>query len=113
MKENCCEIVKSEDIIGKKVLSNNDEKIGKIEEIVLDKSSGQVRYVVLSCGGFLGLGENLYAIPWKSISYDPEEEGFKLMIDSEKLKSAPNFEKSNWPNFADPSFEQRINSYYS
>ena len=71
-------IVRADDVIGVKVINNAQENLGKIYEIVLDKVSGQVKYVVLESGTFLGLGGKLFALPWNSIHYDPEEEAFRL-----------------------------------
>lgn len=112
MEDVSCEVVKSKDVIGKKVFGNDNENLGKIEEVVLDKIGGQVRYVVLSFGGFLGLGDTLYAMPWKSISYDSEKDGFRLMFNKEKLRAAPSFSKDHWPNFADDTFNKNISNYY-
>lgn len=112
MEEISYEVVRSKDVIGKSVFGNDNENLGKIEEVVLDKNGGQVRYVVLSFGGFLGIGDTLYAMPWKSISYDTEKDGFRLMFNKEKLRSAPGFSKEQWPNFADDSFNKNISNYY-
>ncbi len=113
MENHSDQIVKSNDVIGKSVFSDDNENLGKIEEIVLDKISGQARYLVLSCGGVLSIGNKLYAIPWKSISYNEEKSGFRLNFDKEKLKFAPNFDKDHWPDFADPAFSKVITDFYA
>lgn len=112
MEQHSNQVVKTCDVIGKTVVSHTNEKLGSVEEIVLDKVSGETKYVVLSFGGFLGLGDKLYALPWKSISYDLNEDAFKLSIDKERLKVAPGFDKDNWPNFADPKFNSTISNFY-
>ena len=101
MEQHSNQVVKTCDVIGKSVLSYTNEKLGSIEEIVLDKVSGETKYVVLSFGGFLGMGDKLYALPWKSINYDLNEDAFKLGID-----------KENWPNFADPKFSSTLSDFY-
>jgi sporulation protein YlmC with PRC-barrel domain len=113
MEQHSDEVVRTEDVIGKTVLSPIHEKLGQIEEIVLDKVSGQARYVVLSFGGFLGLGDKWFAIPWKAISYDLDEDAFILSIAKEKLDNAPGFDKNHWPNMASEDFSQTINKYYN
>lgn len=79
-------IVKTEDVIGKEVKSPELESLGEIKEIVMDKLSGQTRYVVLAFGGFLGMGSEYFAFPWKSISYNENEDCFILNVDKSKLK---------------------------
>ncbi len=103
-------IVCTDDVIGKDVKSAQLESLGEIEEIVLDKVSGQARYVVLSFGGFLGLGDDYFAFPWKSISYNKEEECFILNVSKEKLKREYGFDKDNWPDMA--TWPSTIDTYY-
>lgn len=107
------QIVKTCDVIGKDVVSSENDSLGKIEEIVLDKVTGHARYAVLSCGGFLGVGDKLYALPWKSLNYDETEDAFKLSLTKEKFKSAPNFSKNQWPDFADSTFDRSITDFYA
>jgi sporulation protein YlmC with PRC-barrel domain len=98
---------------GNEVCNRREEKLGSIEEIMLDTESGNIRYAVLAAGGFLGIGDRLYAIPWNALQLDAENERFILDIDSERLKNAPGFDKDDWPNMADPAWADSIRSYYS
>ncbi len=107
------QIVCTKDVIGKDVISTDKENLGEIEEIVLDKVSGEVRYAVLSFGGFMGMGKDLYAIPWKTLDYCKDEEAFKIKIDKERLKSASGFDKDNWPDFANEAWGKSIHSFYN
>ena len=99
--------IKSSYIIGKNVLSAENENLGKIEDIVLDKKSGQVLYVVLSFGGFMGL-DKLYALPWDSINYDVVEQGLKLIINKEAITSATCFQNNQWADFSEPVFHKAV-----
>ncbi|PJD94316.1 MAG: photosystem reaction center subunit H [Legionella sp.] len=110
MEAHSDNVVRTEDIIGKEVKSPSLESVGEIKEIVLDKLSGQTRYVVLSFGGFLGLGESYFAFPWKSISYNREEECFILNVDKSKLKKEYGFDKDHWPDMA--SWTNTVDRYY-
>lgn len=103
-------IVRTEDVIGKEVKSPQLESLGEIKEIVLDKISGQTRYVVLSFGGFLGFGEEYFAFPWKSISYHPEEECFILNVDQAKLRKEYGFNKDQWPDMN--TWPSTVDTYY-
>ena len=107
------QVVRSADVIGKEVMSKDKEKLGKIEEIVLDKVNGQVRYVVLSFGGFMGMGTDFYPLPWKALTYCAGHDDFEVHFSKEKLKLASGFNKDNWPDFADESYSRIVNDYYS
>jgi sporulation protein YlmC with PRC-barrel domain len=111
MTDHTFNIVKSDEVIGVDVKDKDKKDIGKIEEIVLDKIAGQVRYVVLSFGGALGLGGKYFALPWKSISYDKADDCFILNTDKSRLKNERGFDKDNWPDMA--QWSQTVDSYYS
>jgi hypothetical protein len=74
--------------------------------------SGHVSYAVLSFGGFLGMGEKLFAVPWAALKLDTENKRFTLDVDRAKLEAAPGFDKNHWPDMADSAWEQGIHSYY-
>lgn len=99
-------------ITGDEVCNMQDEKLGSIQDIMLDIQSGNIRYAVLSSGGFLGLGDRLFAIPWHALKQDREQKRFRLDVDIERLKEAPGFDKDDWPNMADPSWNSTIDAYY-
>jgi sporulation protein YlmC with PRC-barrel domain len=99
-------------LVGNDVYNDKDEDIGEIKEIMLDMSSGRVSYAVMSFGGFLGMGEKLFAVPWSALTLDTENKRFVLKVDKERLKDAPGFDKDHWPNMADQSWMNGIHSYY-
>lgn len=107
-------IVKAKNqVIDVDVKNLTKENLGKICEIMLDKVSGRVAYIVLESGSFLGMGGKLFAIPWNAIHYDLNEDCFILNLDKEKLKNAPGFDKDHWPDVADRSWGETIAQYYS
>ena len=85
---------------------------GDIKEIMLDMRSGRVAYAVLSFGGFLGMGQKLFAVPWSALTCDPHNKRFVLNVEKDRLKDAPGFDKGDWPDMADPSWSKAIHSYY-
>jgi hypothetical protein len=101
----------NKDIIGTRVVNPQDENLGKIEDLIVD-SSGRISYAVLSFGGFLGLGDKDFAIPFNAFSFDAANNRAVLNIDQSILKNAPGFDKDNWPNLSDPTFGQNISKYY-
>ena len=99
-------------LIGNDVYNLEDEDLGDIKEIMLDMDSGEVSYAVLSFGGFLGIADKLFAVPWSALKLDTANKRFTLDVDKEKLESAPGFDKDNWPDMADPTWQETIHSYY-
>lgn len=99
-------------LIGDGVVNPQGEDLGKVEEIMLDIRSGRVAYVVLSFGGFLGLGDKLFAIPWDALSLDLNRHVFVLNVDKETLQKAPGFDKDNWPQTGDTGWLTSIYEYY-
>ena len=105
-------LLSADTITGDEVCNLNDEKLGTIQDIMLDTQNGKVRYAVLSSGGFLGMGDRLFAIPWSALTLDSEHHRFTLDVDMERLKDAPGFDKDNWPNWSDSSWSTSVDSYY-
>ena len=102
----------SEDVIGKKVVNLQGEELGKIEDVIIDAPNARVSYAILSFGGFLGMGDKLFALPWVSLFYSPENGNFALKADKELLKRAPGFDRTNWPDLSDPVGRADIYRYY-
>ncbi len=100
-------------ITGDDVCNMQQEKLGKIQDVMLDMTDGKIRYVVLSSGGFLGMGDRLFAVPWKALQQDKENKRFLLDVDVERLKKAPGFDKEHWPNMADAEWASTVESYYA
>ncbi len=106
------QIMGANTLIGNDVVSQDEEDLGDIKEIMLDTSSGEVCYAVLSYGGFLGMGEKLFAVPWQALTLDTVNKRYILNVDTDKLDSAPGFDKDHWPNMADPTWADSIHNYY-
>lgn len=85
-------------VMREKVKNDQEEDLGKIHDIMLNIRTGKVEYYVIEFGGFLGMGEKLFAIPFHLLTIDPEEKVFRLNIKKEVLKKAPGFDKNHWPD---------------
>ncbi len=105
-------VLSADTLTGDKVVNPQNEDLGTIEHLMIDLASGRVAYAVLSFGGFLGMGDKLFAIPWSSLSVDTVEKRFVLNVDKERLKLAPGFDKEHWPNMADRAWGTTIYTYY-
>jgi len=105
-------VLSADTLAGDKVVNHKKEDLGKIEHLMIDLDTGRVVYAVLSFGGFLGMGDKLFAIPWNALTVDTVEKQFVFDVDKEKLEHAPGFDKDNWPNMADRTWGAEINTYY-
>lgn len=99
-------------ITGDTVKNANGDDLGNIEEIVIDLDSGRVAYTVLAAGGFLGLGEKFFAIPWDMITVDTDNHEVILDVDKELLEKAPGFDRDNWPEASDRAYQSDVYRYY-
>tara|TARA_B100000686_G_scaffold340398_1_gene416020 strand:- start:3425 stop:3787 length:363 start_codon:yes stop_codon:yes gene_type:complete len=99
-------------IIGDDVKNREGKSLGDIKDIMIDLDSGRIEYAVLSFGGFLGMGDKYFAVPFQALTVDTEKECLVLDIEKETLKEAPGFDKDNWPNFADPDLRSQLDSHY-
>ena len=106
------ELMSASTLVGNNVQNAAGEGIGDIKDIMLDMRSGKVSYAVLSFTAFLSLGEKLFAVPWNALRLDTEKKIFVLDVAKDRLKSAPGFDKSHWPDMADQRWQKEISSYY-
>ncbi len=93
--------VTSTTIIGDKVKNGAGKEIGKIEDIVFDLTCGSVSYLVISSGGFVGIGDKFFAVPLDALTLDAKKKTFTLEIDKKTLKKSSGFDKNDWPMKAD------------
>ncbi len=107
------EIMAAATLTGNDVVNAAGEDLGEIEHIMLDVPRGRIAYAVLSFGGFLGMGEKLFAIPWHALKLDVANKCFILDVRVEQLQNAPGFDKGQWPSMADQKWARDIHSYYS
>lgn len=87
------------------------EKLGDVKDVMLDVHSGRIEYVVMESGGFLGIGEKFFAIPYRLLAIDTKNHAFVLDQDKDVIKNAPGFDKDHWPGTNDHSFET-TNTYW-
>src|SRR5579872_7427257 len=94
-------LIASDKVEGTTVYNRQGEHLGSVHNFMLDKSTGQVAYAVMSFGGFLGLGESYHPLPWRVLTYDPRQGGFVIDLDRDRLEKAPSFTVDAMPNWAD------------
>ena len=106
------EVMAADTLEGDKVVNTRGEDLGTIEDIMIDVQRGRVAYAVMSCGGFLGMGDKLFAIPWNALTLDANRHCFVLDADQQRFENAPGFDKDHWPSMADPRWAAELHGYY-
>jgi sporulation protein YlmC with PRC-barrel domain len=94
------------------VVNRDDQEIGEIKELMIDLGTGRVAYAVLSFGGFMGLGDKLFAIPWALLQINTDKEHFVLNVSKDLLESADGFDKDDWPDTTDLEWNERTYAHY-
>ena len=105
-------LIKASNLKDTNVKNKANEDLGKIDDFVMHLDSGKIAYAVLSFGGVLGIGNKLFAVPWNALSMNINNNEFILDVPKEKLKSAPGFDKDNWPDMANPEWGENIHKFY-
>jgi sporulation protein YlmC with PRC-barrel domain len=97
-----------------RVYNGSNENLGKIKDLVIDARTGRVSYAVLDFGGFLGIGDKWFAVPWHAFKCETKDNEDYLVLDvsKDRLKNAPGFDSKYWPNMGDPSFSRDIDAFY-
>jgi sporulation protein YlmC with PRC-barrel domain len=96
---------------GTSVYSLNGEKIGKVEDIVLDKMSNEIMFAIVGFGGFLGIGEKYHALPWARLDYNSNQDGYVVGLTREALEAAPVYDKDELIQ-DDGAVQARSTDYY-
>ncbi len=100
-------------LMNEPVRNRQGEDVAGVEDYIIDLNSGCVQYAVLSSGGFLGMGEKLFAVPWPAMRLDTERHCFVLDVDKDALERAPGFDKDNWPTAERSDYRSSVDSYWS
>jgi PRC-barrel domain len=105
-------LIGSDKVEGTAVYGADDSKIGSIERVMIDKTSGRVSYAVLGFGGILGLGNDHYPLPWQSLKYDTDLGGYRTGVTEDQLRRAPKYRDANDWNWSDAARNRAVDAYY-
>ena len=99
------------------IVNSAGDDVGEVHDIVLDGQTGRVRYLAVTYGGFLGIGDKLFAVPYEAFQYqvdpnDADDHVFVLNVTKQQLEGAQGFDQDNWPNFADKTFTSDLDRRY-
>ena len=105
-------LIGSDKVEGTPVYRTNGDRIGTIERVMIDKQSGDVAYAVMSFGGFLGIGNDFYPVPWSLLTYNGKLGGYEVNLTDAQLKGAPKFRENDPWAYEDRSRQSTLYSYY-
>src|SRR4029078_403248 len=103
--------ISSSKVSGTAVYNANGDKLGSIDDVIIDTVSGQVRYAALDVGGFLGVGTDRYPIPWSMLKYDTGLNGYVVPLQKEQLERAPRYTQTSMPEYND-DYGRNVYDYY-
>ncbi len=120
-KGNQGPVTRATELVGLPVFNPKHKNIGKIEDLVINPATGRIRFAVLSFGGFMGMGNKLFAVPWNELQLMPkktsvngiqEEDHYVLNVSKAALQKAPGFDRQRWPDFTDSKWAADIERFY-
>lgn len=112
MSQSPFENIRASRVEGTAVYNSAGEHLGHIDDLVIGKRDGQVKYAIMSFGGFLGIGEAFHPIPWAALDYDEAKGGYVVDLTREALDNAPRYQAESEPNWGDSAYYRRIDDYY-
>jgi len=106
------QVLSADSLTGTRVENPHGEHLGSLKALMIDLESGRIAYAVLDFGGFLGMGNKLFAMPWRGFTINTAREIIILDVSKERLENAEGFDQNNWPDMSDPDFASRIYTHY-
>ena len=105
-------LIGSDKVDGTAVYGADERKIGSVQRVMIDKISGKVAYAVVSFGGFLGMGEDYYPMPWTNLKYDTRLGGYRVGVTEVQLKGAPKYNRNTDWDWSDRARDRSVYDYY-
>lgn len=105
-------LISAAKVNGTTVYNTAGDDLGKIYDVMLDKVSGKVAYAVMSFGGFLGIGNSYYPVPWSLLKYDTRRGGYVVNLSKQQLEGAPNYPAGSEPQWGDRAYDEKVYGYY-
>jgi sporulation protein YlmC with PRC-barrel domain len=105
-------LIAASKVNGTSVYNGAGENLGSIYDVMLEKVSGKAEYAIMSFGGFLGIGDRYYPLPWQSLTYDTRQGGYVVDINRSRLENAPFYATDDTSTWDDPAYGRRVNDYW-
>jgi sporulation protein YlmC with PRC-barrel domain len=106
-------LIPADRVNGTDVVNKAGEKLGKIEDVAIEKVSGEVAYAILSFGGLLGIGAKYHPVPWKLLKYDRDKAAYVIPLEKADLETAPMIDETELSGWNDSLSRDAIYNYYS
>ncbi len=107
-------LISSDRVEGTSVYNPSGDKLGSINTLMIEKTTGQVSYAVMSFGGFLGIGESYHPLPWNQLKYSTEHDGYVVSLTEDQLRHSPRYDTADESSWArdNRSWPTAVDSYY-
>jgi sporulation protein YlmC with PRC-barrel domain len=105
-------LIAANQVQGTTVYDLAGEKLGSLEDVMIDKRSGRIAYAVLSFGGFMGIGDQYHPLPWEKLTYDTDKGGYVVDVDRETLEGAPAYTDEAAAKWDDDAWSRSVYTYY-
>ena len=105
-------LIGSDKVQGTPVYRSNGERVGTIDRVMIEKLRGKVAYAVMSFGGFMGIGEDYYPLPWSLLTYNERLDGYEVNVSEQQLKGAPKYSKHETWDWSDRARDRKVYAYY-
>jgi len=99
-------------ILGTPVVSPQDVDLGKVDEVVMNAFNTSIEFLVISHGGFWGVGTKRYALPWNAAHFDQDRQRYVLNLGQDEIASLPAYENGVWPDFTGNRWKRNVHSYF-
>lgn len=106
-------LISADKVKGTVVYNSSGDKLGTVEDVMIDKVSGKVAYAVMSFGGFLGIGEKYHPLPWSTLEYDTKQEGYRVPLSTEVLEKGPTYGVDEKIDLNDRRWGEQVHRYYN
>ncbi|TFI57547.1 PRC-barrel domain containing protein [Sphingomonas parva] len=110
-RDETSDMIASDKVEGTTVYNQSGDRLGTVKHFMVGKRDGKVRYAVMSFGGFLGMGNRYYPLPWNALTYDDRQGGYVVNLTRDQIEQAPSYEDGQEPTY-DRSYGQRVYGYY-
>jgi sporulation protein YlmC with PRC-barrel domain len=105
------DMISSEKVDGTAVYGHDGEQIGSVHHLMIGKRDGKVRHAVVSYGGFLGIGEDFFPLPWDELTYDERRGGYVVSRNADQLKAGPRYRRDEEPTW-DSAYDNQVMSFF-
>jgi sporulation protein YlmC with PRC-barrel domain len=105
-------LIAADKVEGTYIYNPAGESLGSVEDVMIDKVSGKIAYAVVGFGGFLGIGDRHYPLPWEKLKYDTNMGGYVVDLDKRTLEGAPSYATDEQAAWEDPAWGRRVYDYY-